>query len=293
MKRLVLIASLLLIGLGSTGQVVAQDRPNPTEEASGAIVELELRDGSVLRGTILSETEDLIRFRTLGGSIVDIRPSQVARRRTIQGRMTEDGFLQFDPNATRLLFGPTAKSLKAGNAYVAAHELFLLSGAMGIGTSLTLWGGVSIVPGASEQLVFVAPKFTLIDRGNKALAAGFVLGTVTGSSDSGGIMYASGTVGSNEQALSVGTGFLFGGGEVLTSPLVMFGGHKQLSSRVKILTENYAMPTEGGGVVISAAVRFIGGRLTTDFGGITHSAVLDEGGFPIIPWLSFSYHFSY
>lgn len=105
-------------------------------------------------------------------------------------------------------------------------------------------------------------------------------------------MYASGTLGSDEQALTIGTGFLFGGGEVLDSPIMMFGGHKQLSSRIKLLSENYAMPTEGGGVVISGAIRFIGGRLTTDFGGISHSSVLTEGGFPIIPWLSFSYHFS-
>jgi hypothetical protein len=290
--RIVLISLMTWLCLGSANRVGAQDRPTPQEETADSIVELELRDGSLLRGTILSESETRIEFRTLSGSLIDIRPEDVVRRRTIQGRMTENGFLQFDPNATRLLFGPTARSLQAGNGYIAAHELFLLSGAIGIGTSLTLWGGASIIPGASEQLVFVAPKFTLIDKGNKALAAGFVLGTVTGSSDAGGIMYAAGTVGSDEQALTLGTGFLFGGGEVLDSPIVMFGGHKQLSSRLKLLSENYAMPTEGGGVVISGAVRFIGGRLTTDFGGITHSAVLTEGGFPIIPWLSFSYHFS-
>lgn len=289
--RIVLFALMLALCSGAPAWVAAQDRPTPQEEAVG-VVELELRDGSLLRGTILSESETRIEFLTLSGSLIDIRPEDVVRRRTLEGRMTENGFLQFDPNATRLLFGPTARSLQAGNGYIAAHELFLLSGAIGIGSSLTLWGGASIIPGATEQLVFVAPKFTLIDKGNKALAAGFVLGTVTGSSDAGGIMYAAGTVGSDEQALTLGTGFLFGGGEVLDSPIVMFGGHKQLSSRLKLLSENYAMPTEGGGVVISAAVRFIGDRLTTDFGGITHSAVLTEGGFPILPWLSFSYHFS-
>lgn len=292
MKRLVLISFLLLMSPVLAATVGAQDRPNPTETAEQAIVELELRDGSLLRGTILSESAENIAFRTLGGSLIDIPSSDVVRRRTIEGRMTDDGFLEFDPNSTRLLFGPTARSLRSGNRYIAAHELFLLSGATGIGNSLTLWGGISIVPAASKQLVFVAPKFTLVDRGNKALAAGFVLGTVTGGSSGGGIMYASGTLGGPEQALTLGTGFLFGGGEVLTSPIVMIGAHKQLSSRVKLITENYAMPTEGGGVVMSGALRLIGGRLTSDFGGITHTSALSGSGFPVFPWLSFSYHFS-
>ncbi|MDA0873728.1 MAG: hypothetical protein O3C45_01580 [Bacteroidetes bacterium] len=286
-----LVLGLLLLTIIPVSTLSAQDRPVRADSTETEIVELEMKDGSVFRGTILSETADLIAFRTLSGALIDVRPSDVLRRRVVSGRMTDSGFLQFDPNATRLLFGPTAESLTAGRGYVAVHELFLLSGAVGIGSSFTLWGGVSIIPGASEQLVFIAPKFTLLDRGKHSVAVGFALGSVTGNPDSGGIMYAATTFGGAEQALTVGTGFLFGGGEVLDSPIVMFGGHKQLSSRVKLLTENYAMPTEGGGVVVSGAVRFIGGRLTTDFGGITHSSVISEGGFPIQPWLSFSFQF--
>lgn len=292
MMRTMLIMGCLLLTVFPVGTAAAQERPVQADSTDAVIVELEMKDGSVLRGTILSETDDLIAFRTLSGARIDVRSSDVLRRRTVSGRMTDSGFLQFDPNATRLLFGPTAKPLTGGHGYVAVHELFLLSGAVGIGSSFTLWGGVSIFPGASEQLVFIAPKFTILDRGKHSVAVGFALGSVTGNPDSGGIMYAATTFGRDEQALTVGTGFLFGSGEVLDSPIVMFGGHKQLSSRVKLLTENYAMPTEGGGVVISGAVRFIGGRLTTDFGGITHSSVFDEGGFPILPWLSFSFQFS-
>ncbi len=291
MLRIVLIALMLLSFPGASGTAAAQDVQEKRSHSSNAAIELELKDGSLLRGTILSETETTISFRTLSGSLIDIRTSDVVRRRRVVGRMTENGFLQHDPNTTRLLFGPTAQPLKSGNGYIAAHELFLLSGAVGVGDFITLWGGASIVPGAPEQLIFAAPKFTLFNRGNKSLATGFALGTVTGGNDSGGIMYTAGTLGGAEQAVTFGTGFLFGGGEVLDSALLMFGGHKQLSSRIKLISENYAMPAEGGGVLMSAAVRFIGGFLTTDFGGITHSSALTGSNMPIIPWLSFSYHF--
>ncbi|MDA0684887.1 MAG: hypothetical protein O3A57_10755 [Bacteroidetes bacterium] len=282
------LALLLLHGVPGVSTGLAQDL---VDSSAQVVDEIELRDGSILRGRIVSETDSIIVFETLTGITVEVAVTDVVRRRQVSGRMSDEKFVTFDPNATRLLFGPTAKALSAGSGYLAAHELFFLSGAVGLGGKLTLMGGASIIPGAPEQLVFIAPKFTVHERENRAFAVGFMVGTITGVSGYGGILYGVGTFGPPDQSLSVGTGFLFGGGEVHDSPIIMLGGQKQLSSRVKLLTENYAMPTETGGALLSFAVRFIGGRLTTDLGGVTESSLLDEGGFPVLPWLAFTLHF--
>lgn len=287
MTRIFAILSVILLCHG-VGTVYAQDRVGFDPET---VDEIELRDGSILRGHIISETESIVEFETLTGSRVEVRVEDIVRRRRVSGRMRGTKFVTFDPNATRLLFGPTAVALPHGSGYLAAHELFFLSGAVGLGGKLTLMGGTSLIPGAPEQLVFIAPKFTVHEREKQAFAVGFMMGTVTGVPEYGGILYGVGTFGPENQSISVGTGFLFGGGEVHDSPIIMLGGQKQLSSRVKLLTENYAMPTETGGALLSFAVRFIGGRMTTDLGGVTVSTALDEGGFPFLPWLAFTLHF--
>jgi hypothetical protein len=53
------------------------------------------------------------------------------------------------------------------------------------------------------------------------------------------------------------------------------------------------MPGVSANGVLSLGIRIIGDRLTTDVAALTHTAVLNEGGFPLFPWVSFSYNFGH
>ena len=256
-------------------------------------VEITLADGSEFVGTILSESETTVSFMTVSGIEMTFKTSDIVSRRNIRARYTEKGLKKLDPNSSRLFFSATGRPMNKGASYVSLHELFFASGAHGVSDRLVLAGGLSLIPGASAQLVYAAPKLTVYSENNKHVSVGVLLGGVTGEPDAGGIMYATATLGPEDRGLTVGTGFLFGNGDVSSTPVIMLGGEKQISRKTKLITENYFMPGISSNGVISLGMRILGDRLTTDVAALSHTALLDEGGFPFIPWLSFTYHFGH
>jgi len=271
-------------------------RPVYAQETPGhdrvVFVELRLDDGSRLVGTILSETDAEVHFRTASGSELRLDPASIERRRTVEGRMHDGSFEPFDPTLSRTFFAPTARSVPRGTGYLVSHEVFFLSGGWGPGSGVTLSGGISLIPGAGEQLIWFAPKFTVVEKDRVSIAGGFLAGTVTGSSDAGGILYGVTSVGSRALTGSAGVGFLFGGGEVDDTPIILFSGEWSLGDRTSLISENYAIPTEDSGALISMGFRFRGSRLTLDLAGITHTTLFDEGeGMAIIPWLGVTRNF--
>ena len=287
--RTLLLLMGLACGLLVAGTVHAQESSDQTRVV---FVEILLDDGSKLVGTILSESETEVHFRTASGSEIRVNPATIKRRRIVEGRMYQGSFEPFDPTLSRTLFAPTARSVPAGTGYVVLHEVFFLSGAWGPGAGVTFSGGLSLIPGAGEQLVWFAPKLTFIERDNVSVAGGLLAGTVTGSSDAGGILYGVTTFGSRSNTGTVGVGFLFGGGEVDDTPIILFSGDWALGDRTSLISENYALPTEGSGSVISLGLRFRGSRLTMDLAGITHTTLVKDGqGMAIIPWVGITRNF--
>ncbi len=281
--RRVLVA-LFLLGV-SVSQVQAQE----VEE----FTQLILTDGSQLVGNILDETDQELRFMTLSGLEFTIRVEEIESRKTIRARLRNGKLVKFDPNVSRLFFSATGRPVPKGTGYFSLHELFFASGGIGVSESFVFAGGISLFPGLSEQLVYLAPKATVYNKNNRSFSVGALLGTVTGESGYGGIFYGAGTFGPEDQAITIGTGFLFGGGDVVSTPIIMIGAEKQLGSRTKFITENYFMPGISANGVLSLGIRIIGDRLTTDVAALTHTAVLNEGGFPLFPWVSFSYNFGH
>lgn len=281
---LVLVCSALAVGSA---------RAQEASDGSRVVfVELLLDDGSRLVGTILAETEDEIVFRTASGSEIRLDPATIKRRRTVEGRMYEGSFEPFDPSLTRTLFAPTARSLPAGTGYVVLHEVLFLSGAWGPGGGMTLSGGLSLIPGSPEQLIWFAPKITVLEREQVSVAGGILAGTVTGTADAGGILYGVTSFGSRVRTGTLGVGFLFGGGEVDDTPIILFSGQWALGDRLSLISENYAVPTESSGALISLGIRIRGSRMTMDLAGITHSSIFGDGDeMAVVPWLGVTRNF--
>ena len=82
-----------------------------------------------------------------------------------------------------------------------------------------------------------------------------------------GIAYGVVTAGSADSAFTVGAGYAYErsgeDGDDGGSPLLMVGGERRVSRRIKFVTENYVF-RDGG--LVSGGVRFLGERLSVDLG---------------------------
>ena len=74
---------------------------------------------------------------------------------------------------------------------------------------------------------------------------------------------------------------------------LLFGAEKQVSSSLKLISENWLLFGANESVLLmSGGFRFIGDRLTVGLGFFTFPELLSTGeGFPLIPWLDFSLSF--
>jgi hypothetical protein len=249
------------------------------------IVKIELKDGSVLIGEILSETNDVIVIQTKSGIKSEIAKVEIAKRKVVTDSMVKGQVWDSDPNKTRLFFAPTGRALNKGEGYFAIYELFFPFVAFGVTDNFTLAGGMSLFPGADDQLLYIAPKYTFLNKSNMDLSAGVLYMRIPEVSEGAGIAYGVGSFGSNDNAVTVGLGYGFAGGDLADNPMLTLGGELRVGRYVKLISENWFFLGEDFGLV-SGGLRFFGEKMAGDFGFIVPTEV---GEF--IPWLGFAYNF--
>lgn len=306
--RRCLIATLLL-ALLATPAAAGQTVPPETgvQAPAPVLVELRLTDGSVIYGTIQSETADRLVVRTIAGGLVEVARAQVASLRPARGQVVNGEFRPADANATRLLFSPTARSLRRGEGYVGVYEFLLPFVQVGITNRLSMGAGTPLVFSGDEngRPVWVTPKYQFYKGRETSAAVGVMHFLIVGESARLGLAYVVTTTGTDDNALTAGVGWAyarfhettydyspcFTGGSAVRgvacavsarrtrtagAPVVMVGGEHRVSRRLKVVTENYAF--RGGGIV-SLGVRFLGERFSADLGFL--SPVTTEGFFAV------------
>ncbi len=286
------VAALFIVFIfsGSAAWTLSPAQAQDQQEAQP--VRIVLVDGSRLVGMILEEADDAIRFRTASGVEMTLPRDQIKAVETMRGAMEDGDFVRYDPNRTRLFFAPTARSQRSGQGYFALYEVFFPYVSVGVGNVASLGGGITLIPGSPEQLMYGAAKFTLYERRNMAFAAGAFAATNTGADGSAGFVLGVGTFGPPNRALTLGVGFGFGNGDFEETAVFLIGGEVQLSNNVKLISENYVIPSIEDAVLVSGGIRFFGERLAADFSLATIPAILDETeGFPFLPWIGFAYNF--
>lgn len=149
--------ALLLVGLAALlpGRLRAQE-PLPGD----SLVSVVLRDGTTLRGTIVEQDETTVVFLTIGGAEVRMPRSSIVSIRPIRGRVVDGVFQRFDPNYSRLLFAPTGRPLRKGDAYFSDFYVVFPGIAYGISDNFSLMAGMTIIPGISltQQFFYIAPR---------------------------------------------------------------------------------------------------------------------------------------
>lgn len=281
--------TIITVTILLSNSLMAQQDSTSTDK----LYKIVLKGGSEMIGTVVSEDSLSLNLRTLSGMMMNIPKDEVLTRKELTGKIIGESYLREDPNYTRLLFAPTARSLESGTGYIAVYELFFAFAAVGIGDVVTLAGGVSLFPGAESQILYFAPKITPIQFDGLDLAVGvlhLVLPSWDGDDIEGvGIIYTNGTFGSRYSAATIGLGWGYSGEETSDKPILMIGGEQQLSNSIKLITENW-FPQGSGIGLISLGIRFFGDRLSADLGFWTPVGADTEGsGF--LPWVSFIYNF--
>lgn len=289
-------SALLLVGLAA----LLPDRLHAQEPLpSDSLVSVELRDGTIVRGTIVEQDETIVVLLTVGGAEVRMPRSSIVSIRPIRGRVADGVFRRFDPNYSRLLFAPTGRPLQKGDAYFSDFYVFFPGIAYGISDHLSLMAGMSIIPGISltQQLFYVAPRLGWRQSDNVAVSVGALYASILEEDISAGIAFAVGTFGEEDASFTAGLGLGYTKGEnsdfeLADHPIIMLGGNVRISNGIAFVTENWLITGEDFELdeqPFTVALRFFGEHIAVDAGLILVGELLDDG-FPI-PLLSFVYNF--
>lgn len=225
--------------------------------------ELRLRDGSRAFGRIASETETEVVFETVSGVMLRAERAQIVTLRQVEGELRDGEFLPADPNATRLFFGPTGRSLPKGQVYLGVYQFVMPFVQVGVTDHFSIGGGTPLVFGFDDdgfdRPYWVTPKLQVYNGRKAQVAVGAFQGF--GGGGSAGIAYGVVTTGSASASLTGGVGMAYSDtGD--RAAVVMVGGDRQVRRNMKFVTENYLWKSGHG--VVSAGVRFFGERLSAD-----------------------------
>lgn len=275
-----LVLSLLLPAHGE-----AQLRPDFRVAEAGEIQELHLVDGSTLVGRVV-EAGDPIRFALVSGSVIEVAWAKVSTLRTVEGTLHEGEVWRRDPSANRLFFGPTARMVGEGRGYLAVFEAFFPSVSVGLSDNVTIGGGTLLLDsgGANRPFWFV-PKVKLMEEDGSTVSVGAL--AITDLEDGwAGILYGVLTHGDADNAVTLGLGYGWIEDDLADTPAVLFGAETRVARGMKLITENYLIPTgDRTEVLFSAGPRFFTERLSADLGIATIS-----GGSGFFPLVNFVYN---
>jgi hypothetical protein len=293
-----IVVGLLAFGASLVGaQQPAPTKPVPVRVADTSQVQvIRLRDGSSIVGRVTEVGPDSVRFAASSGTLSIARADIVELREVEKTSMRRGEVWPANPNASRLLFAPTGRTLPKGEGYFNDTYLFLLSVHGGITSRFTLGGGLSVLPldDFSDNALFIMPKIGVVATPKFNLAVGALAGIVGAAVDEGesgsfGVLYAVGTAGSPDASVSFGTGLAYAGGDFADRPVAMLGAEARLSRRIAFVTENYVIPNEDVSSVVSYGLRFFGEKLSADLA--FWLAPGEVAVFPGIPYVAFSVKF--
>ena len=287
------VAVLCLVLVGKPAVAAAQPAPPPSAQGSaddagevpgaGRHVrwnEVVLKDGSRIFGTIVSENEEQVVLKNQAGTVVVARRADIDAINQVTGDLVDGRFVPADPNATRLFFGPTGRSLARGQTYLGVYEFLMPFVQVGITDRLSIGGGTPLVFGFddSDRPFWLTPKLQLIDRAGTQVAVG-TFHVINASGEGGGIGYVVGSHGGSRASFTIGGGFSYGSGDSRTGVL-MAGGERQVRHNLKLISENYIWKDGHG--ISSAGVRFFGDRLSADLAIAIPFGIDDLIGFPVV-----------
>lgn len=287
MTRWILMVAVLAV-VGTPSAARAGSAPPDAAGQQVTLYELVLRDGSRLYGAVERDEPNEIVFKTQAGAIVTVKRTEIGTLKQVTGSLAAGGeFMPPDPNATRLFFGPTGRSLARGQAYLGVYEFVMPFVQVGVTDRFSIGGGTPLFFGlddSSEHPFWITPKLQVLKTSSTDVAVG-VFQALNAGGDGGGVAYAVGTSGNARGSFTVGGGMAYGndGGR---AGVIMVGAERQVRRNLKMMTESYVW--KGGDGIASVGVRFFGARLSAD---LALGVPLGVDEFFVFPLVNFVYVF--
>ena len=248
MRRILLTLMLVTAMLGALpceafGQTVSR-----------GVVEIRLRDGSVIVGQIVSDDGGRMVIKTVSGADVTVARDQIASTQPTAGAVVRGEFWTEDVIDSKLFLGPTGRSLKRGEGYVAIDSLFLPVFQIGVTDRFSVGMGAPFYGFA--KAAWITPKFQVYEDDRTAVSTG-VLHLFVPDFGLGGYGYVVATRGSANASVTFGGGMLYGrddNDDAGAIPMFTIGGEHRIGRRTKFVTENYIFQE---GVIATAGARII------------------------------------
>ncbi len=268
-----ILCLLLVMLLITPASILAQDTIPET-------VEVKMKDGSTVIGTLVTETTDKVVVRTKNlGEITILKSTIIELKRLRSDNMVDGVYWHENPNPTRNLYGPTGYSLRKGEGYYQNIMIFANQVSYGFTDQFTIGLGfeiVSILAGANSfgdgpniPGFTITPKYSFpIKKDKWNVGVGVLALHIPGEEAlfSAGIIYGVSTWGSRDNNFTLGLGFGVADGELTANPTITLSGNKRVGRRFGIVTENWFIPVGGEyGTLLSLGFRYIGERITWDF----------------------------
>ncbi len=277
----------------------AQESPRqpPIEGPESQLLRVTLHNGATYVGEVVDAVDEIeaagpgqsLHLRLPDGEVMVLTRASIAREETVRGRLRGGEFWPSDPNASRLFFAATGRSLPAGSGTFNAYYGVIPFVGLGLTDRVSIAGGTPLFFGGGDdgRLLYLAPKVQVIRRERVQVAAGVLAFHETGElSDNAYLAYGVATFGpTSDEGITVGLAWGREYDAWSSAPTLMFGLDHRTSRRTKLISENYWSPVGGSGGLASVGVRFLAERFAAD---LALGTPVGSSGLWVFPLVNFS-----
>lgn len=256
---------------------------------------VELKDGTVLNGKLIAETETEIELQLKDVGQLTIQRDKIKNLIPMEAsRQVKKSFWFENPHATRLLFAPTAIPLRKGEGYY--QNIYIIGNMFnyGIINNLSIGGGFDFITmfanlenGWHPMLNFNIKSGFQVAQ-NFHAGVGSIVATIPGEGWAG-IVYGLSTYGTYNSNLTLGLGWGFVDGTFEQKPFIIIGGMARISEKLWFVSENWIVPVNDPGyyVIVSYGLRFAAKRIAVDLAFINSKDIFESIfiGFPFVDFV--------
>jgi len=254
-----------------------------------------LKDGTSIRGTIVSEKPQEISLTTENLGTVTIKRDRIKSMILLDKSNFKNGKYWFpNPNYSRYFIGPGIQ-LKKGDGYYQNVDLLVNTVSYGVTNFFSIGGGVELLSTLHGQpIILLMPKLGVEVTKNLWLGGGILyvnfsaLGKNVDISGGFGIGYGSATIGNENNNLSLGIGFGYVGSMWSDKPVITLSGMTRVSPRFGLVMENWFVPNYS---IFTYGVRFIGEKMSFDIGLVNSQGIVKTFALGIPAFIGFVFKF--
>lgn len=275
-------------------------KTNKAEQTEQVVHRIELINGQVYEGSIVSRQPETILLRIEGMPDLLIRYDEIEKMERVlrEGESASGPWFQ-NPNSTRYLFAPSAFNLKKGEAYYQNTLLLLNSFNYGVTDWFSIGGGFEFIttftsiagkgPGAA---FYITPKVSFPIAKNLRAGAGVLHVNAPrqlANPNQAGVAYGLVTYGNEDNNITLGTGAGYSENGWSRRPTVTLSGMYRVRPNVALVTENWFIDSEPSQAAESAAdafeqysafysygVRFFGEKVAVDLAFINNRGFAEQ-----------------